>query len=738
MEKAFRKTGIDIIGDAPWGTHLCQFYETREDLVDILVPYFKAGLENNEFCMWITSEPLKVEDAKAALKKVVKNLDHFIKKGQIEILDYSEWYTKSGKFDANNVLQGWVEKENQALKRGYDGLRLSGNTFWLGKRDWRNFTDYEEEVNNVIGKYRMIAICTYSLGKCGASEVIDVISNHQFALIRREGKWVIIESSERKRAEEALRESEERLATDLEATTRLQGIRALFLRGSGMQMVLDEIVEAAIAIAGADMGNIQLLDPQSGNLKIMAHRGFEQSWLDFWDRVYPGQGTCGTALEGGERVIVEDITQSPIFVGTPALDVQLVAGVRAVQSTPLLSRSGRLLGVFSTHFRTPHRPDERALRLLDLLARQTTDIIERAQTEEALRESEEKYHTLFEGSRDAISITTREGKFIDINQAWLELLGYTREELMSLNVQETYANPDDRPRVQKEIERKGFVRDYEIKLRKKDGTAIDSLLTFTVWRAYNGEFLGYQGIIRDITEHKREEDQILRQSAVLDGISKVFRQALICKTEEELSSKSLTVAEELTGSKFGWIGEINQEGRLDAIALSDPGWNECRMSKSDAVIMIKDMEIRGIWGEVLKDEQSLIVNDPPSHPDSVGTPEGHPPITAFLGVPLKQAGKTFGMIALANKESGYDLPDQEAVETLSVAIAEALKRKRAEEALIKSELRFRNCFDLPLIGFAITSPEKGWIEVNDRICSILGYFSRRNRSKDMVRIDTPR
>jgi hypothetical protein len=201
MEEKRRKTGTKIIGDVPWGTRICQFYQTKEDLLDILVPYFKAGLENNEFCMWITSEPLKVEDAKAALKKVVKNLDHFINKGQIEILDYSEWYTKSGKFDANNVLQGWVEKENQALKRGHDGLRLSGNTLWLGKRNWGNFTDYEEEVNKVFTKYRMIAICTYSLDKCGASEVTDVISNHQFALIRREGEWVTIESSEHKRAE---------------------------------------------------------------------------------------------------------------------------------------------------------------------------------------------------------------------------------------------------------------------------------------------------------------------------------------------------------------------------------------------------------------------------------------------------------------------------------------------------------------------------------------------------------
>ena len=210
MEEKRRKAGTEIIGDVPWGTHICQFYQTKEDLLDFLVPYFKAGLENNEFCMWITSEPLKVEDAKAALKKVVKNLDHFIKKGQIEILDYSEWYTKSGKFDANNVLQGWVEKENQALKRGYDGLRLSGNTFWLAKGDWRNFTDYEEEVNKVIAKYRMIAICNYSLDKCGAFEVTDVVSNHQFALIRQEGEWVTIENSERKRAQELLKEEKDR------------------------------------------------------------------------------------------------------------------------------------------------------------------------------------------------------------------------------------------------------------------------------------------------------------------------------------------------------------------------------------------------------------------------------------------------------------------------------------------------------------------------------------------------
>jgi len=139
MEKELRKTGMDFIGNTSWGTHFCQFYQTPEDLIDILVPYFKAGLENNEFCMWITAEPLTAKKAKASLKKVVGNLDDYIEKDQIEILDYSQWCTKSGKFDADEILDGWVEKEKQALKRGFDGLRLTENTFWLEDKDWRGF-----------------------------------------------------------------------------------------------------------------------------------------------------------------------------------------------------------------------------------------------------------------------------------------------------------------------------------------------------------------------------------------------------------------------------------------------------------------------------------------------------------------------------------------------------------------------------------------------------------------------
>ena len=100
-----RKSGIDLVGDVRWGTHLCQCYQTREDLIDILGSYFKRGLENNEFCVWITSKPLEVEEAKSALEKAVGNLSDYISKGQIKLLDHKEWYTRSGRFEGDEVLR---------------------------------------------------------------------------------------------------------------------------------------------------------------------------------------------------------------------------------------------------------------------------------------------------------------------------------------------------------------------------------------------------------------------------------------------------------------------------------------------------------------------------------------------------------------------------------------------------------------------------------------------------------
>ncbi|MFA5039267.1 MAG: MEDS domain-containing protein [Candidatus Omnitrophota bacterium] len=220
MEPVFRKSGIDVVGEIPWGTHFCQFYQTSQDLSDILVPYFQSGLENNEFCMWVTSESLTKEKAEEELGKAAGDLAKYLKRGQIEIVDYRDWYLKDGRFDPQRVLKAWVEKQKRALRAGFEGLRLSGNTVWLERSDWRKFAEYEEEVNKYIGKYRMIALCTYSLDACLAKEVIDVVRTHEFAIIKREdGRWEALENSDRKKAREALLETRQRMDSILDSVT---------------------------------------------------------------------------------------------------------------------------------------------------------------------------------------------------------------------------------------------------------------------------------------------------------------------------------------------------------------------------------------------------------------------------------------------------------------------------------------------------------------------------------------
>ena len=198
-----------------------------------------------------------------------------------------------------------------------------------------------------------------------------------------------------------------------------------FSAPSKIEPLLLEIVDVAMDITGSDFGNIQLVDPGSSDLRIVAQRGFESWWLDFWNTVSVGQGTCGTALERGERVVVEDVERSPIFVGTPALEIQQRAGVKAVISTPLVSRSSKPIGMFSVHFRSPQRFTDETLHRLDLLARHAADIVERAMAEEALRQSEERSRALAE---ERGQLVERLGEAMRFAEQFVGILGHDLRE----------------------------------------------------------------------------------------------------------------------------------------------------------------------------------------------------------------------------------------------------------------------------------------------------------------------
>src|SRR5258706_8120510 len=198
MAPELRKTGISIVGDMPWGTHLCCFYETKQDLLDILVPYFKAGLENKEFCLWVVSDSglITVEEAKAALEQAVHDLDRRLSDEHIEILNGVDWYLQENVFDLERVTSAWDAKLKRAVDLGYDGMRVSGDTFWLAEKDWKDFGAYEKQLNDSITDRPMTVLCTYPLAKSGAAEILDVMQTHQFAIARRQGEWKVIETPE--------------------------------------------------------------------------------------------------------------------------------------------------------------------------------------------------------------------------------------------------------------------------------------------------------------------------------------------------------------------------------------------------------------------------------------------------------------------------------------------------------------------------------------------------------------
>ncbi len=482
-----RETGIEIIGDVPWGTHFCQFYQTQEDLLDILVPYFKHGLKNNEYCMWITSAPLQEEQAILALRQDVSDLDDRIARGQIEILDYAQWYTLGGKFDADRVLAGWVERETQAIKKGYEGLRLTGNTFWLEKQDWNDFATYEAKVNEIIGNHKMLALCTYSLERCGPIELLDVVKNHQFALAKRNNTWEVLESSTKKKIEVRLNDSERRFRGLVET------IDAGFIhcqivtdpRGRPVDFIFKEINPAY-----ERMRNLQKSEVIGKKVTEVfpTVRDDPYNWIEKYGRV---------ALTGEPFQFEQYSTVAKTFVSGHAYCPEP--------------------GYFDVLF---------------------FDVTERKRIELALRESEKKFSTLFNLAPVALSIASLpNGAYIDVNQTWLDLLGFTsKDEIRGKTSEQLGLNPEppQRETILNQFKQKGFVRDAEAAFKKKSGEHGTVIVNIDVLEIGGQKCIVSSNI--DITSRKKMESEIKdkerRYRELLDAIDAGFIHCQIVLDQE--------------------------------------------------------------------------------------------------------------------------------------------------------------------------------------------------------------
>jgi two-component sensor histidine kinase/PAS domain-containing protein len=178
-------SGLQTVPHLQWGSHLAHFYSSGGQLRDLLVPYFKAGLENNERCLWVTGQGFNAEEARSALRVAVPDLDARERDKQIEIANGEQWYGSRDKVRPDELVSGLVQREQDALRQGYAGLRTHGNCAWVSADQWVDFLDYERLVQDAVRGRRLICMCSYCSDQLGGGSHLEVMDRHDLAVSSR-------------------------------------------------------------------------------------------------------------------------------------------------------------------------------------------------------------------------------------------------------------------------------------------------------------------------------------------------------------------------------------------------------------------------------------------------------------------------------------------------------------------------------------------------------------------------
>jgi len=312
------------------------------------------------------------------------------------------------------------------------------------------------------------------------------------------------------RGEEALREAAERKKGE-DASRRLQELSTRFIRGGeSIESLYENMLDTAVTIMGADLASIHLAVASEDEpvLELAAHRGFHIDSARHWMRVgVHATSAGGRALSRRQRYEVADVEGWADVRNTPELDALRQSGIRAVQSTPLFSRSGNLIGMISTYWREPHAASATELNTFDVLARQIADLIERERSATELRLSEEKFSALFHHSPEALALSVWPvGVIHDVNLAWLKLMGLSsRDQVVGKTTLELglHQDPATRERIIAEFQERGQVTNAEIAARTSTGKPITVLVNLLPV-----EFGGQRYVLStnlDITARKEAE-----------------------------------------------------------------------------------------------------------------------------------------------------------------------------------------------------------------------------------------
>ncbi len=306
------------------------------------------------------------------------------------------------------------------------------------------------------------------------------------------------------------------------------------------------------------------------------------------------------------------------------------------------------------------------------------NVTARKETEEALRQSEEKYRTLVENLNDVIFTLDHEGHFVYVSPTVERLTGYQVDEIVGQPFH-YFVHPEDRERISNSFKRSivGESRPQEFRALNKGG---DDIYVRTNSRMVmeGPEAVYLTGIITNITERRQAEESLAREAAINATMAELSQALISSASLEEISYLVLERAKELTGSRYGFVGYMDTEkNTFVSVSMTRDVWDKCDVPDKTIVFH----KFSGLWGWVLEHRETVMTNAPFEDPRSCGIPQGHIPVKRFLGAPAILGDRLVGQVALINPPKDYTAQDVMIVERLASLYALAVQRHEIEKAL---------------------------------------------------------